>query len=322
MKADWATATIDRASAQANERSLWTGSGWARACLWLLLATGIVSRLSPLLDPGHRLYWQFMSEDGYLMQTVARNMALGLGMSTADGTMPTNGVQPLATFLYAALHGLAGGSKLLAIGYVTVLATVISAAAAWFSLAARPIGAARPPARRRHRRVRGRPVVRQPVRHRPQHERAGDRRVLPGDHGHARLLLLARPVARGAHERRPARRPRPACSASPSWSATMRSSSSARCWRRTCSWAARRPAAAGPGARATRWWRAALSMVVASPWLVFNKLNFGSVVPISGSAQSHSADFAANLRMIPANLIEASSLYARIPRSLETAWPW
>ena len=97
MKADWATATIDRAAAQASERSLWAGSGWARACLWLLLATGIVARLSPLLDPGHRLFWLFMSEDGYLMQTVARNLALGLGMSTADGTMPTNGVQPLAS---------------------------------------------------------------------------------------------------------------------------------------------------------------------------------------------------------------------------------
>jgi hypothetical protein len=68
-----------------------------------------VARLSPLFDPAGRLFWQFMSEDGYLMQTVARNMAIGLGMSTADGTMPTNGVQPLATFLFAALHALAGG---------------------------------------------------------------------------------------------------------------------------------------------------------------------------------------------------------------------
>ena len=64
-----------------------------------------------------------------------------------------------------------------------------------------------------------------------------------------------------------------------------------------------------------------LSLVVASPWLVYNKLLFGSVVPISGSAQSHSASFGANLRMIPANLVEASLLYVRIPRALETAWP-
>ena len=64
-----------------------------------------------------------------------------------------------------------------------------------------------------------------------------------------------------------------------------------------------------------------LSMVVASPWLVYNKLMFGSVVPISGLSESHSAGLGANLRMIPANLVEASLLYVRVPQALETAWP-
>ena len=131
MKADWASAATDRAAAQGSDRSLWAGSSWVRVCVWLLLATGLAARLSPLLDVEGRLYWLLLSEDGYLMQTIARNMAIGLGMSTAHGTMPTNGVQPLATFLYAGLHALAGGSKMLAIGYVTVFATAVSAAAAW-----------------------------------------------------------------------------------------------------------------------------------------------------------------------------------------------
>src|SRR6478735_6387630 len=131
MKADWATAATDRAAAKGSERSLWAGSRWVRVCVWLLLATGLAARLSPLLDVEGRLYWMFLSEDGYLMQTIARNMAIGLGMSTANGTMPTNGVQPLATFLYAGLHALAGGNKMLAIGYVTVFATTVSAAATW-----------------------------------------------------------------------------------------------------------------------------------------------------------------------------------------------
>jgi len=48
---------------------------------------------------------------------------------------------------------------------------------------------------------------------------------------------------------------------------------------------------------------------------------FGSIVPISGLAESHSAGFGTNLRMIPATLLEASLLYVRIPRVLETAWP-
>ena len=108
MKADWASAATDRVTPQGSERSLLTGSAWVRICLWLLLATGLLSRLSPLLDIERRLYWLFLSEDGYLMQTIARNMAIGVGMSTAHGTMPTNGVQPLATFIYAGLHGLAG----------------------------------------------------------------------------------------------------------------------------------------------------------------------------------------------------------------------
>ena len=63
---------------------------------------------------------------------MARNMALGLGMSTADGTIPTNGVQPLATFVFAALHALAGGDKihgLVAVTLVSVLAAMLAAVA-------------------------------------------------------------------------------------------------------------------------------------------------------------------------------------------------
>ncbi len=43
--------------------------------------------------------------------TIARNMALGLGMSTAEGTLPTNGTQPLTTFLWAGAYWLEGGDK-------------------------------------------------------------------------------------------------------------------------------------------------------------------------------------------------------------------
>ena len=45
------------------------------------------------------------------------------------------------------------------------------------------------------------------------------------------------------------------------------------------------------------------------------------MVPISGSAQSQSAGFGANLAIVPANLLEASLLYVRIPGSLEGKWP-
>jgi len=320
MKADWATAATDRAAAQGSDRSLWAGSRWVRVCVWLLLVTGLAARLSPFLDVDGRLYWLLLSEDGYLMQTIARNMAVGLGMSTAHGTMPTNGVQPLATFLYAGLHALAGGSKLLAIGYVTVFATTVSAAATWvfwrlgqsvlrdlpfardIALLAAALWFASPA------------IVGQSMNgletgvyylaitttllyyfsldlSAPAPMSTGQRVALGLLLG---LTFLARNDAvffiaavLAAH-------------------LLLGGASAGGGWRRR----------AGDAVVA-----GGLSMVVASPWLVYNKLMFGSVVPISGLAESHAAGFGANLRMIPAKLVEASLLYVRVPKALETAWP-
>ena len=104
---------------------------WPLVFAGVLVLIGLSARLSPLLDVEGRLFWQFMTEDGYLMQTVARNMAIGLGMSTAEGTMPTNGVQPLATYLFAGLHLLAQGDKALGIGLVSISSTLIAGISAW-----------------------------------------------------------------------------------------------------------------------------------------------------------------------------------------------
>jgi hypothetical protein len=46
------------------------------------------------------------------MLTIARNIAEGHGMSTANGTIPTNGTQPLVTFILAGIFYLAGGDKI------------------------------------------------------------------------------------------------------------------------------------------------------------------------------------------------------------------
>ncbi len=102
-----------------------------RLLLWIVFAVGFVARLSPLLDFEGRLFWQYMSEDGYLMQTIARNMALGLGMSTSEGQIATNGVQPLATYLFAGLHWIAGGERQMSIALVTVVSAVIAALGAY-----------------------------------------------------------------------------------------------------------------------------------------------------------------------------------------------
>ena len=320
MKADWASAATDRAAAQGSDRSLWAGSSWVRVCVWLLLATGLAARLSPLLDVEGRLYWLLLSEDGYLMQTIARNMAIGLGMSTANGTMPTNGVQPLATFLYAGLHALAGGSKMLAIGYVTVFATAVSAAAAWvFWRLGRSV-------------LRDLPFARDIALLAAALWFASPAIVGQSMNGletgmyylaitttllYYFSLDLSATTPMGAGQRVAlglllgvtflARNDAVFFIAAVLAAHLLLGGASA-----GGGWGRRAGDAVVAGG---------LSMVVASPWLVYNKLMFGSVVPISGLAESHSAGFGANLRMIPANLVEASLLYVRVPQALETAWP-
>lgn len=82
-----------------------------RIAVAVLLALGIGSRLIPLFGDEVRLLRQYPTEDGYLMLTIARNLALGQGLSTAAGTIPTNGTQPLMSFLYAAGFALVDGDR-------------------------------------------------------------------------------------------------------------------------------------------------------------------------------------------------------------------
>jgi hypothetical protein len=105
-------------------------SGWLPhklyvALLVVLIGTGFLVRLLPQVQ-GSQLLVRQPSEDGYLMLTVARNMAIGLGMSSAAGTMPTNGVQPLATFVFAGCFLLAGGDKTGGVALVMGLSVLIS----------------------------------------------------------------------------------------------------------------------------------------------------------------------------------------------------
>jgi hypothetical protein len=68
------------------------------------------------IDVAHRP----VQEDGYYAFTVARNVALGKGI-TIDGSTLTNGFQPLFTFLSVPAFMLAGDEKYLAIRYVLVM---------------------------------------------------------------------------------------------------------------------------------------------------------------------------------------------------------
>lgn len=91
----------------------------------VLIAAGLAARVLPLVQDEATLLRQ-PSEDGYLMLTVARNMAVGLGMSSAQGTIPTNGVQPLSAFLDLGCFALAGGDKVRGVGIVMALSALIA----------------------------------------------------------------------------------------------------------------------------------------------------------------------------------------------------
>jgi hypothetical protein len=57
---------------------------------------------------------------------------------------------------------------------------------------------------------------------------------------------------------------------------------------------------------------------VASPWLVGNQVNFGSVVPISGQAESLHVVLGQNLVRVPASLFEHLTVVGLIPSGIET----
>lgn len=85
-----------------------------------LMVLGFISRVAPSFDSRERLWTQWPTEDGYLMLTIARNVAAGHGMSTAAGTLPTNGTQPLFTWIEALCFVLASGDRWLGLHLVMV----------------------------------------------------------------------------------------------------------------------------------------------------------------------------------------------------------
>lgn len=94
---------------------------------WVALATGVILRLIPLFDES-RLLQQWPTEDGYLSLTIARNFANGAGFSVADGTVLTNGTQPLVTALYAVGFWLFGGATAASLWFVQLLQIAFAAA--------------------------------------------------------------------------------------------------------------------------------------------------------------------------------------------------
>lgn len=65
------------------------------------------------------------------MQTISRNIALGHGIAVSDGTIQTNGTQPLATFVFSLFHLAARGDKIDGIFGVELFSVLVSLGSAW-----------------------------------------------------------------------------------------------------------------------------------------------------------------------------------------------
>jgi hypothetical protein len=89
------------------------------ACAAALLVIGCAVRFAALSSTARTI--AAISEDGYLMLTVARNVALGRSLTIADGTIATNGVQPLVTFAWAGVHWVARAERMPSLRIIVLL---------------------------------------------------------------------------------------------------------------------------------------------------------------------------------------------------------
>ncbi len=278
----------------------------------VLLGAGLLSRVLPLLGGERRLFGQFPSEDAYLMLTVARNLALGLGPTTADGTIATNGIQPLATLLWAGVFALTDGDRASGIRVVLVLEILLSTLfPLLLFLLGRRVLEGRPWAV-------GAPLLAAAVWYAsPLAMRISMNCQETGLYAVAVLAVVW--TALDLEER-------------PSWLrvAVLGLLLGVTFWIRND--AVFLVAAVGVlhlvrglSRPAPRPWRpvgelavmGAVALAVALPWLVYNQVFFGSIVPISGQAQSVGVEVGSNLRVLPAMLAGYLLTVVWIPATVE-----
>lgn len=302
----------ERSLTRLEQAGTWSSTP-AKAAIALALLVGVAARLSPLTDPAGRLFWQFMTEDGYLMQTAARNFALGLGLSTADGTIPTNGVQPLATFVFSLMHFLSGGSKAGGIALVTILSMAISVASCFLFF-------------RVLKRIFAPLFIAAEI--------AAAGAVLwfsaPFIIGHSMngletglyyFFILATLDYYTASIEKPFGL-RQQLSLGLLFGLTFLARNDAvfliAALLLSHLFIGPRTGAAFKKRLADCLVAGLFSMLVASPWLINNYVFFGTIIPISGVTESRFSSFGANLSWMAANLFQATTLYAPIPKRIET----
>ncbi len=279
----------------------------------LLIFIGIVTRLEPLQDEQRML--KSISEDGYLMMTIARNMAIGEGMSTADGTIPTNGTQPLTSFLWAAAYWLEGGDKVKSIVWIILMQFLFATGAAFLLWR----------------------LGLQILQHRPNNSQIATL---------AAATWYASPVVAG-HTMNGLETGLYGLAVL--WIAIMLVGAK--------HWSLRYSVLLGLLLGVTFWIRndaaflilavclmylfmggswqrreifqrfvqvnvmGITTVLVALPWLIYNHLNFGHIMPISGQAQSLTASFGQNLLALPSVLVEYFLVFLPIPNSIQNKLP-
>ncbi|HEY8122975.1 MAG TPA: hypothetical protein VII78_16760 [Myxococcota bacterium] len=287
-----------------------------RGAAFALTALGFGVRLVDVLTGDERLFQHWPTEDGYLMLTVARNLALGLGMSTAEGTLPTNGVQPLATFLWAACFALVGGDKAAGVRLVLLLSTALAAVGGFavFRLAQR-ILAGRPNAQA-HALLAGALWFAA-----PQIVQASMNCLETG------LMLAVTALTANAFAAWAAQPERDLGAARTLglglWCGLL-------FWCRVdsvfligaiCALRVLSSARAGLAVLGRRIGEAAgigfTALIVGAPWMLNNYWKFGSIVPISGSAEGSGVELAQNLPNVAAKLLELITITGLVPRALE-----
>jgi hypothetical protein len=287
--------------------------------LMAVLVLGTLYRLFPIVTGQPQLSEFFMTEDGYLLLTVARNMAIGLGMSVSEGTIATNGVQPLVTFIFAIPYVLSGGDKVSSLIGIHLIAAAIALGGAFAvrAFAARVLE--------------------------PQDDDPLWPWLVAGLWFTGPLLLLhtmnaletglytlvllltliqfARVLDKGGAA---TLTDRLLLGALCGLTFLARNDGAFLVTAIFAVWTLRElfGLRAGLGTTIVRLVPPGLlSLLIAAPWLINNQFKFGSIVPISGTAQSENLEFASNLPLVPVRLFEHLLPMLPIPARLEWQTP-
>ncbi|HSC87799.1 MAG TPA: hypothetical protein VLC09_11035 [Polyangiaceae bacterium] len=277
---------------------------------------GLSTRLACFLDQDGRLFKQFPTEDGYLMLTIARNLGLGRGMSTAEGWIPTNGTQPLFNFIEAIGFYLFDGSRRAGVTWALVCELLLSIACAYglYRLTLRLL-AQRPAIASSSAYLAGAAWFASPV-------------IVPHSMNCLETTLYATFIVYSVEAWLTLWAGRAAPQVAWARAAAVGLLLGGCVWARIdavflvaamtgCHFLLGARGGAARSRFAESFTMGAVAVLVASPWLINNRIQFGSFMPISGTAQSLSASFGSNAAYVPSMLVEYASVVLPIPQSLE-----